>query len=46
MNMEIVLGALIDWLHKTLKNFPFLKWCLVVIVFAFSWWIAYIEWAY
>lgn len=42
--MEIVLGSLVDWLHKALKNHPVLKWCLIGFTFAFGFWLAYVEW--
>ena len=44
--MEIVLGSLIDWLHKKLKNYGFFKWLLIAIIFGLGCWIAYREWLY
>jgi hypothetical protein len=44
--MEIILGSLIDWIHKTLAKRSFWKWALSALVFGLGWWFAYIQWAY
>lgn len=41
--MEVVLGALIEWLHKSIKN-VFIRWFLVIVVFLIGCLFAYIEW--
>lgn len=43
--MEIVLGELIDWLHKKLKKNGFLKWFLTATIIGIGCWFAYIEWS-
>jgi hypothetical protein len=42
--MEIVLGSLIDWIHKRLAARRVLKWILIGLVFSIGCWLAYIEW--
>lgn len=42
--MEIVLGSLIELIEKRFKKHKALKLCLVLLVFSFGCWLAYIEW--
>lgn len=42
--MEIVLGSVIDWLHRVLKNRSILKWLLIAAIFSAGLWLAYVEW--
>ncbi len=43
--MEIVLGALMDWLDRRLTRRALLKWVLLAVVFGFGCWLAYLEWS-
>ena len=41
--MEVVLGALIDWVHDAIRN-RVIRWTLVIAVFSFGCFIAIAEW--
>ncbi|MBM1859114.1 hypothetical protein JQW73_22265 [Sulfitobacter pseudonitzschiae] len=43
--MEIVLGALMDWLDRRLARRALLKWVLLAVVFGVGCWLAYLEWS-
>lgn len=43
--MEVVLGALMDWLDRRLARRALLKWALLAVVFGFGCWLAYLEWS-
>lgn len=42
--MEIVLSSLIEWIEKRFKKHRVLKRCLVLLVFFFGCFLAYMEW--
>ncbi|CRL14255.1 hypothetical protein RR11_2735 [Ruegeria sp. R11] len=43
--MEIVLGALMDYIHQNMKRRRILKICLLVLIVIVGCGFAYIEWA-
>jgi hypothetical protein len=44
MTMEIVLGELIDWLHRRFKN-KVIKWIAIVVILVTGFSLAFAEWS-
>ncbi len=44
MTVEIVLGELIDWFHRRVKN-KVIKWIAIVIIFFTGFSLAFVEWS-